>query len=169
MYQDNDANDVDMDALFQAGVEQDEVARVERAILPASDSYRTIPPFTVDGKQFESVDDKPARKIFTAYGAAIGKKTGAEHRLRFKFSPDFQTQVNPRTGLPAYDRATKNWIALCNAYCQAYGAQKGDGLKITAAQLQEYLAAYPVDLRGSQFDGDSGPMFTIVNISAVKE
>ena len=153
-----------LDAYWDAGLDQEEAERVEKEMLPEPGTYHTIPPFTVSATQFEARDGRAARVMFSAFGEAVHTKEGTKERLRIRFSSQPEKQKSFRTGEDEYDSAYKKYLSLRRAYKGAFGEDPE-----TVRQIKDYLETYPVGLRVSRFDGQEGPMAAVVNIFAVKE
>jgi len=155
---------VNLDAFWDAGLDQEEAERVEKEMLPKPGTYHTIPPFTVLATQFEAGGGRAARVMFSAFGEAVHTTEGTKERLRIRFSSQPEKQKSFRTGEEEYDSSYKKYLSLRRAYKGAFGADPE-----TIRQIKDYLETYPVGLRVSRFDGQEGPMAAIVNIFAVKE
>lgn len=169
---------VDMDALFEQGLDAEQTAKAEADMLIPVGSYRTTPPMMVSVKQFDAKGDEgsddflPARTVCNAYGAisnvkavksAVQEYEAGERQGRIGFR--FSAQPVVKNG--DYDRTYKNYVALFRAYTVAYGVKP-----TSLNDLKTYLETYPVDLRviqiGTQEDATGEPANLVVGITAVK-
>lgn len=159
---------IDMDALFETGLQADAVAAAEKAMLLPVGNYLTVAPAATTLKKYEATADKPERLVARVYSAIVQKGgEGREGRIGFNFSPDM-VKVHKDDGSEDFDRSYKNYVMLHRAFRTAYGQAPA-----TVGQIVEYLKTYPVGLRviqmGTQEDSTGEPGNMVVAISAVKE
>ena len=171
----------DMDALFEAAVNMDDVRQTQSEALKPAGAYQTIPALTVTKKV---LDEGPnaGRPIIRFYGPGvltvvernakrIGLPVGATVKGAFGFglSPvrAFKVRDGERTTEP--DLASTLWVEAVAAFKVAYHREPA-----LVSEVVEYIQNYPVNIRVIKLEPtderpDIEPGNIVMGLTAVRE
>jgi len=145
----DDPRPTDLDALYDEGVDQDAVERVEADMLLPGGSYTSVPVLTVTAFQ-TSKGPNVGRRGFRLYGEirsnkplSRGKDLAPDYitgRVGFQISPERRDKPD---GGP--DNQTKLWANAVRAYIQAAGYKPESNREVI-----KYLTDYPIGIRLGQ-------------------
>lgn len=175
---------LDMDALFEQAVNQDEVRQVQADSLKPVGSYLTVPNLTVQAQRVQQ-GPNTGRLMFRFFGPAVMTVTeknspalklpvGTEVRGQFGFgiSPERANKIKDGVATAEPDHSSKLWAQAVAAYEVATKAKAG-----TIGDVVRYLQNYPAVIRVIQVgvatesrpDPDGEPGNIVMGISPVRE
>lgn len=179
-----DTGMLDMDALFQKAIDQDEVRQAREDLLKPVGSYVTVP---VLNKQVNRVEEGPnqGRLMIRYFGPAVLTVTdknaarvrmpsGSQVKAQFGFaiSPERANKLKDGVDTGEPDHPYKLWLQAVSAYEQAYKRKPS-----TIGEVAGYLENYAIVIRVIQVgvaternpEPDGEPGNIVMGISAVRE
>jgi len=142
-----EVEELSIDALFNQGVEEDQVTQgLKDASMPVGSYTTEVPPLKIGVKR----DDKGRLFVNAFFKVTMGDTKGA---IGYRFSPDRKDAVNRDTGESTGkpDRAYKNYLQSYNAFTRATGQKPAN-----VGEVAAYIRDYPVKLRIIQLpDGEN--------------
>jgi len=183
------SDELNMDELWQGGIDKDELAKAQADLLMPIGTYETVPGLTMTfNEEADKFSGRPAGTVAHYFGPVelrvtekdVAKNPSltigdviAKGSQGFNISPirvNAKDRTGKDTGRP--DRAYRLWMNAVAAYKVAYGAEPSSKLEVLA-----FVRDYTVRLRIGQYnvptedrpDPDGEPGNSVYAISAVKQ
>ena len=149
------SDDVNLDEMWEGGIDKDELAQAQADLLLAKGSYVTVGPRTLSfNEEEDKYSGRPAGSVARLFGevvfrarekevqAGLATEVGQEiarGRVGFSVSPkrvNAKDREGKDTGRP--DRAFKLWMQANTAYKQAFGQDPASKVEVL-----NFLRDYP--------------------------